>query len=248
MTEETNAAQFDDGDLEVQETEVESNTESAPVEDAKEEVESEPEQQPEPEEDNIQKRINKITAEKYAAKREAEELRKRLESLESKPKDPAKKPELEDFDYEDSAYQEALIEYRVQKALEDRERAKSQAEQQAKAQEMQTAFNSRVEQLGKGDFWEVAAAVPTLDPNVAQALMLADDGAKLIYHLGTHLDQADKLANMPANQALLEIGRMSASLNKKQNVKVSAAPEPIEPINSGGSLAKERGPEGATFE
>ena len=249
MTEEVNAAQFDLSEEEVENVEeVESNTGSASVEDASEEdAQTESEQEAEPEEDNIQKRINKITAEKYAAKREAEELRKQLEGLQSKPKETGKKPELEDFDYDENAYQEALIEHRVQKALEDRERVRAESDQQAKAQETGAAFNSRVEKLGRKDFWDVAAAVPVLDPQIAQALMQVDDGAQLIYHLGTHLDQADRLATLPPSQALLEIGRMSASLTKKQ-VKLSAAPDPIEPINSGGSLAKERGPADATFE
>lgn len=239
MTEDSNAAQVEENSFDLDQVgEIESNeiTESAPVEDAKETEESEGEQQPEL--DNVQKRINKITAEKHEARREAEELRKRLEALESKPKEAAKKPELSEFDYDDDAYQAALVDYRVQKALEDRDLKLNQAEQARRAQEQQIVFNDRIEKLKKPDFWEVANAVPTLAPEVVNTLMEAEDGASLIYHLGTHLDQADKLASMSPNQALLEIGRMSASLNKKKTVKLSAAPEPIDPINSGGSLSK----------
>ena len=50
-----------------------------------------------PEEDNVQKRINKITAEKYAAKREADELKRKLQELESTPKAAAKVPTLEEL-------------------------------------------------------------------------------------------------------------------------------------------------------
>lgn len=250
MTEENNAALVEGNSFDldqVEEIENDEITDSAPVEDATETEESEGEQE-QPKLDNVQIRINKITAEKHEAKREAEELRKRLEALESKPKEQAKKPELSDFDYDDDNYRAALVDYQVQKALEDRELKQGQAEQAKRAQEQQTVFNDRIEKLKKPDFWEVANAVPTLAPEVVNTLMEAEDGASLIYHLGTHLDQADKLAGMNANQALLEIGRISANLNKKQTVKLSAAPEPIEPLNSGGSLTKDRGPDGAIFE
>jgi len=248
MSNEENAAQVDEATYDLEEAienEINEPSESAPEEEA---PEVEPEQEETPEPDNIQKRFNKLTKEKYDAKREAEELRKRLEELESKPKEEAKKPNLEDFDYDDSSYQDALIEYRVQKAIEDKEAAQAKARQQAQAQEAQAAFNERVEKLNKPDFWDAANSIPTLDPSVAQALTLADEGAELIYHLGTHLDQADKLASMAPTQALLYIGKLSASLNKKPDVKLSAAPDPIEPINSGGSLSKDRGPDGAVFE
>lgn len=248
MSEQENAAQVEESTYDLEEAidnEINETSESAPEEETPE-VEQEQEETPEP--DNVQKRFNKLTKEKYDAKREAEELRKRLEELESKPKAEAKKPSLEDFDYDDSSYQDALIEYRVQKALEDKETAQAKAAQQAQAQEAQAAFNERVEKLNKPDFWDAANSIPTLDSSVAQALTLADEGAELIYHLGTHLDQADKLANMQPNQALLYIGKLSASLNKKPDIKLSAAPDPIEPINSGGSLSKDRGPDGAVFE
>lgn len=250
MTEENNAALVDGNSFDLDQIEeVETNeiTDSAPVEDANETEETEGERE-QPEIDNVQKRINKITAEKHEAKREAEELRKRLESLESKPKEQAKKPELSEFDYDDDAYRSALVDYQVQKALEDRELKQSHAEQARRAQEQQTVFNDRIEKLKKPDFWEVANAVPTLAPETVSALMEDEEGASMIYHLGKHLDLADNLASLKPHQQLLEIGRISASLNKKKTVKLSAAPEPIEPINSGGSLTKDRGPSGAIFE
>jgi hypothetical protein len=249
MSKEIDAAPVDESgfDLDqVEETEGNEITESAPVEDTQD-VETEGEQD-QPEEDNVQKRINKITAEKYAAKREAEELKRKLDAMESTPKAAAKMPTLEDHDFDEDAHRAALIEYQVQQALEKQVSKQTAASEAARAQEQQQAFNARVDELGKADFWEVANAVPTLPPEVVDTLMATEEGAGMIYHLGTHLDAADRLANMNPHQALIELGRMSASLNQKPPVKLSAAPEPIEPINSGGSLTKERGPDGAIYE
>lgn len=249
MSEERDAAPVDESgfDLDqIEETEGNEITDSAPVEDAQG-VEPEGEQE-QPEEDNVQKRINKITAEKYAAKREADELKRKLQELESAPKEKAKQPELADFDFDEDAHRAALIEYQVQQAISKQETKQSAASEAARAEQQQQAFNARVNELGKADFWEVANAVPTLAPEVVNTLMDAEEGAGMIYHLGTHLDVADRLANMNPNQALIELGRISASLNQKPPVKLSAAPEPIEPINSGGSLTKERGPDGAIYE
>jgi hypothetical protein len=76
---------------------------------------------------------------------------------------------------------------------------------------------------------------------VADALMSLDNGAELIYHLGSHLDQADALANMSPMAAMVEIGRMSVGMNKKPEIKPSAAPDPIEPIQAGSALSSEVG-------
>ena len=70
----------------------------------------------------------------------------------------------------------------------------------------------------------------------------------MIYHLGENLDLADKVANMSPSNAMMEIGRISVSMNAAKNIKPSTAPDPIEPISSGGSISQDRGPKGATFE
>ena len=87
--------------------------EIAPVESAT--TDDTPEVEP-PKEDGFQKRINKVTAAKYAAERRAEELERKLKELETaKPAKPA--PTLEDFDFDEAAYQAALIESKVEQVI-----------------------------------------------------------------------------------------------------------------------------------
>jgi hypothetical protein len=253
--EESIAAQVEDKvesfDLDQAEDEAEfdaNNSESAPEQNEQETEEGAAEEKPE-KVDAVQERINKEVARRHAEKRRADELQRQLDELsKEKLKEQVKRPEIEDFDFDDDAHRAALIEYQVQKAINDRDEKQSATEGVARAQAQQDVFNERVKQLGKADFWEVADAVPTLAPELVSTLMESEEGASMIYHMGKNLDLADKLASMNPHKALIEIGRISANLAKKPTVKLSAAPEPIEPINSGGSLTRDRGPDGATYE
>lgn len=213
--------------VEVEETKLE---ESAPSDDSQENDDNE---------NGVQKRINKITADKYAEKRRADELQRKLDELQSKPKTESKTPDLKDFDYDDDAYSAALIDHKVQKAIEAKEAQRITELESQKADQVQKSFHDRAAKLGKDDFADVANNIPLLPQGVVEALMSDEHGAKLVYHLGTHLDQADRIANMSPAQALLEVGRMSAKLDSKPQIKTSAAPEPIDTITSGGSLKKD---------
>jgi hypothetical protein len=226
------------------ETEAAEPSESAP-EDAK------PEDKPE---DGVQKRINKITADKYTEKRRADDLQRQLDELKDQPKpvDTTAAPKLEDFDFDQDAYNAALIDHkvaqRVSEAVKEVATTQSDATKAAESQKAQQGFNDRIAALAKTDFDEVANSVPLLPEGVADALVRAENGAELIYHLGTHLDLADKVANMSPQQAMMELGRISVTMAATPDVKLSAAPDPIEPLNSGGSVSTDRGPKGATFE
>lgn len=198
--------------------------------------------EPEVKEDGFQKRINKVTADKYEQKRRADELQRRIEELEAKPVEvQGEAPKLENFDYDEAAFNKATIDYQVKEAVNRQLETQKSNASKASAQEAQNAFNESIVKLGKDDFSDVANAVPQLPNGVADALVNSEKGAELIYHLGTHLDQADKLASMTPNQAIMELGRISANLSAQPNIKTSAAPDPITPISSGGSLSKDIG-------
>lgn len=235
--------------------EVESqSTESAPVaEDAKNEVEVEKPVV----EDGFQKRINKVTADKYAeiekakaATKRADDLQEKLNEYESK-KTVLKKPTLEDHDYDTDALNAAEVEFQVQERLnahiESQKKAATETSQSAEAQRIQDSFSEQITALGKDDFSEKVNSIPLLPNGVASIMMQQPNGAELAYHLANHLDVADSLAGMTANAAIMELGRISASLSAKPIIKTSAAPEPIETLNSGSVLTKERGPRGATY-
>ena len=217
-------------------------TESAPVESST------------PDKSNgVQERINKITADKHEERRKreaegkrADELQKRLDELEAK-KPTLSKPTLEDHEYDDDAFNKATVAYQVQEQvaaeLTTQRTKQDQKDQQAKQQQSLDTFNERATALGKDDFAAKAEAIPDLPDGVADAIMSLENGAEMVYHLGTHLDKADALANMTPMQAMMELGRISASMSTKPETKLSAAPDPIESIKTGSAINTEVGDE-----
>ena len=217
MTEETKAAldpidafvQGADDQGTEQTTQEAQTTESAPVEDATETTKPN-------EEGGVQKRINKITADKHeeirkrqAEAKRADDLQKRLDEIESnKPK--LEKPTLEQHEYDEEAFNKASVNYEVQEQVKA-ELAKQKAEQgqinqQAEREKVQVTFNERAEALGKDDYLEKANAVPVLPDGVAAA-------------------------------------KISAKMSVKPEIKTSAAPDPIEPVSAGSALQSEIGDE-----
>lgn len=252
MSEENNAALVDPLDAFVQEaidqdsnetTEEATTTESAPVEDAKEPDSTEAEK---PKEDGFQKRINKVTADKHDAKRKEDLATKRADDLQAqldKLNESATltEPKLEEHNYDEDAFNKATVSFNVQEQvkaeLTKQAAAQKQVNQDAEAQKLTESFNDQISALGKEDFTAKAESLPTLPPGVAGALMSLENGAEIIYHLGNHLDKADSLAGMSPMAAMAEIGRISSQMSTKPEIKLSAAPDPIEPVTAGSSLS-----------
>lgn len=216
-------------------------TESAPVE-AKE-----------PKEDGVQKRMNKITADKHderrkreASDKRADDLQAKLDELEAK-KPTLTEPTLEQHGYDEEAFNQATVSFQVQEQvkaeLATQKTQQSQLDQQAKKQQALDTFNERATALGKDDFATVANSVPDLPAGVADAIMGLENGAEMAYYLGTHLDQADVLASMTPMAAMMELGKISSQMSVKPEIKTSAAPDPIETLNSGSALSSEVGDE-----
>ena len=199
--------------------------------------------------DGFQTRINKVTADKYAEKRRADALQAKLDELSKTPSNKqVKAPVLDDFDFDDAAFNLASIQYQVQQELSKQNALQKQSESDDKLRQASHDFNQKVSKFGKEDFFEKVGLIPDLPPGVADALMQSDIGPELIYHLADHLDQADALAGMTPVAAMMELGRMHSTMTAKTKIEPSAAPDPIQPLSSGGKISSERGPAGATFE
>jgi len=199
--------------------------------------------------DGFQTRINKVTADKYAEKRRADALQVKLDELSKTPSvEQVKAPVLEDFDFDETAFNQANIQHQVQQELAKHADARRQTDTDDRARQAADDFNQKVTKFGKEDFFEKANSIPVLPTGVADALMQSDIGPELIYHLADHLDQADALAGMTPAAAMMELGKIHSNMTAKQNIEPSAAPDPIQPLSSGGKISSERGPAGATFE
>tara|TARA_R110000782_G_C14819187_1_gene413723 strand:- start:3356 stop:4108 length:753 start_codon:yes stop_codon:yes gene_type:complete len=196
--------------------------------------------------DNTQKRINKITAEKYAERRKNEELQRIIDGLNAKQKPvEVKAPTIEDFDYDESAYNAASISYQVKEGIaaegQRLQKQSSDTQMEAANQQRAQAFDSQVAEitLQHPDYQEKIKNLPRFSQDTLDAIMGSDKGAQIALALSEQLDLADEIANSSPMVAAMKLGELSARLNSpKPKIKSSTAPSPIEPISSGGSISK----------
>lgn len=197
---------------------------TAPVDDSYVEVDSE----------RLQARFDKMTADKYAERRRADGLQAKLdvmlESAEVKVE-----PKLEDFDYDEQLYSNALIDFKVnKKADEIRVQQEAQIRQSSEKVNSDKLFSDyevkalEFEKTHK-DYQASISQLPEFPAQTYEMLLKSDPG--IIYNLGKNLEVAYEIASMSPMDAALRIGQLTQG--KPATIKTSAAPDPITPINSG---------------
>ena len=191
-------------------------------------------------------------ANKRIADLEAERA-KPVEVVEALPK-----PRRDTFDTAE-AYDVALVEWATGEArriatqeAEDAQRkaeAKRAADEQAKAQAAIDKANAEAHKAWMKqrdaameefpDYVEVAEdAAVQITPQMAQAIMAAENGTRIAYHLGKNPALADKISKLPPGRQVMEIGKLEAKLNAPEPKQVSKAPPAITPIGSRNSATQ----------
>jgi hypothetical protein len=249
------------------EVQPEESTEPQVVEQSATPTEPEPEKKP-----DITPEAQKIIAEKAfkerEARREAEDLRKRIDELEkanapSAPNEP-QLPDRWDFD-SDEAYAQAVNDYADKKAEVRAYQVQQEAlEQQAQAQARQAqtereqaeakvvqAYVDRANKLGlSSEDLQLAGntvAAYGLKSDVVDALLSDEMGPLMVKYLSANPQAIESLnaATFATGATLLGQVRDAASALKPKTS--SDAPPPPELI-SGGSVPQDENPWGATFE
>jgi len=226
-----------------------SDQESAPVEE-----QAQPASQPEtsglapeatqepPKVDPVQKRIDKLTREKYEYARQLEralDVIERTKQPEAKPADTA--PKRESFK-DDNEYALALIDHRAELKAQEllSKHTAAQAEERAKAEQQQkvSTFDAELKKAADKypDFDEVVRDPAHAFFNGALLDALSDlgaNGAELAYYLGQNPAEGWRLFNLKP----VALGREIAKLEAEHGAKMkSGAPRPIKPLSgSGGS-------------
>ena len=225
----------------IESTEVETIEESAPPIENEETTEEVQAEQPKNESKGFQKRINKITADKYREQNRAEAAERELAELKAK-QEQKPEPKLEDFDYDEEALLDAKIDYRVNSATAQYQQSYHQKQQEAIRAQAGEAFAKKVEASGIEDYSEtienLVATVP-LPHDVVTAIQGAENGPELAYYLGKNLDVADKLIQKDQISAAMELGRISAKLSATNNKRTTKAPDPVKTAASGGTPSKD---------
>ncbi len=193
-----------------------------------------------PAQDAVQKRINKITADKYAEKRRADDLQAQLDAQAgTKPTLPADAPQLEDFDYDDGKHQEALIQYEVRKALDSAQQVTNQQQAETARQKIANDFTSKeAEYLAKHpEYSEEVANLPMFNQEALSAIY--ELGPQVSHYLAKHLDVANEIASASPTMAAVRLGQISMGLTAdSKQVKPTTAPEPVETLSGAAAVSK----------
>lgn len=202
----------------------------------------------------VHQRIDELTREKYEARREADELRKKLEQMEKgakpatpeapAPKQPDAKPTLEQFDF-DVAKHEAALEKWVRQTAEREFEAKREKEtREAETKRLSDAFTTRLQAFEKANpgAWEAATKAPiNVTPPMMEVIATSDHGPEIGVYLANNLEEAERISKLtPIGQAAA-LGRIEASLSapRQPEKQPSRAPAPPTTLGSPAPAKKE---------
>jgi len=151
---------------------------------------------------------------------------------------PQEEPKLEDFDYDEGRYTEALIKYQVQKQLEDQKQQNSQESIDAKMQSKVANFAAKEAEFGASnpDYQDVVQKIPQLHPDTLDVIYSMDNGPEMAHYLGKHLDIADEIATAKPVVAAMKLGQIAAKLAATtKTVETTLAPEPVDTLSGASS-------------
>jgi hypothetical protein len=202
-----------------------------------------PEQAAKREQRRVQNKLEKAYRQRAEARAQAEFLQKQIDELkkgQERPTD-AGAPRLENFD-DIEKYAEARAKYESDltvKRLETERQTKTQREQQEQLVESWETKAARAD----GKYEDFDEVVGDLKPDTywKLAIMEAENGEDIAYHLGKNPKEAQRINALPPLSQIREIGRLEAKLAAEpQKPKTpSKAPAPITPIT--GTAAADTG-------
>lgn len=192
---------------------------------SQEALDGEPEAEAEekPKKTRFQERIDKLTADKYAAERESEKLRERISRLETR-----ERPEVDPDDYE------AVENDRLRRVFEETEKARYNEDahdaatnaQQARQELFRAKLDAARDRIPDLQESVQAFAQLPVTPESAEIIADSDKAAELAHYLGKNPTVAFEISRMtPVNQ-----GRAIAQIEHKVTLpakRVSQAPPPI---------------------
>lgn len=198
-----------------------------------------------PKGNKLQERLDKLTAERYAEKRRADELAAKLAQLEAaKPQslpDDLTEPSLPDDIWDEEAmkrYHKEMAAYNRKVAAYEAKQVLSTTQQQKQA-ELQQAEQAKVVQLFAKRAIESGITIEQVEQagtalvnaglsQELQMLLLEDDaGPQLTLHLNKNPELAMELISLPLHKAAIKLATSIKAEAVSQKPKVTQAPDPI---------------------
>lgn len=192
----------------------------------------------------VQKRIDRLTREKYRLQGELEALRRGNQSAPA-PDQPApeakKAPKLDDFQTVEE-YVAAMVNHNaeliVEKRLGERERSSKEQAQRDEQTKLVEKYGKQLEEARQAyDDYDDVVDNPdiAISEAMAKAIMRSSNGADIAYYLGKNPAEAERLVDLDPFTAAVEIGKISAKITRPSPKTATTAPAPIDPIGKRGS-------------
>lgn len=153
-------------------------------------------------------------------------------------------PKREAFATEE-AYQDAMIDYRVDKRIAVRDKAQAEARAREEGQRVVSTYAERLKatKAEVKDYDQRIEPVKDLaiPPHIRDAIFESEVGPRLPLYFADHPEDARRIIALAPGAALREIGKIEAMIETKAAPapaaspapKISAAPPPITPIRAG---------------
>jgi len=191
--------------------------------------------------DAVQKRINKLTRERYELRAQNQALEQRLAALERnvapKQEAPTSAPQLKDFNDFDE-YVSARAKWEAGNIVAERDKQASERNEKSKQQEseaeLQKQWTAKMAKLTEeiDDFEDVMAdADVPITQDIARAIMEADNGPEVMYFLAKNPEKVEQMhGKSPATIGRI-IGRIEAEIEAGK-----AKPAPAQAAGPGGEV------------
>ncbi len=211
---------------------------------------SSPSADPVPDQMVPRSRVDQITREKWEARRRAQELEQELNQLRAaqaalRPEDNLGTPGTP---ADSSRAPPPAGTHASPEALEQviHARAQQLAQAQAFTERCNATYRQGVEDPSTPGFQEALRGFDLFGglqryPDLVEAVTSVPDGHRLLHHLGTHLDEAERILSLPPAARGMELGRLSARITVPVP-RPTAAPTPPVPIR-GNVASGEPGPD-----
>lgn len=211
--------------------------EAAQEVDGKKHEEEGAKEKPKGEDDEQKRKKNRTKAYIDKINRERAELAQRVAELEAKQKAgpgqrPAdQKPTLEEHNFDQDAYIEAMAEWKAQELLQKQTEQQKKADQERRQREATETYAQRVAAFADDhpDFPEVVGSIPYPLSNELQAAIMAhESGPEIAYHIGNNDDDAFALASTAPHLAAAAVERLAKRLTAAPK---APNPEPKKPVS-----------------
>lgn len=182
----------------------------------------------------VQKRIDELTRLRYDAERDRDYWRQlalqqqpQAKPEPARPEAPKPVPKLEDFNYDEAAYQAALFEHAsAEAARKVREELRRETEQQQKQERVKSWKTRETEFKAKNPDYEQVAYYAPISDAMAEVIQESELGPAIAYYLGKNTAEAEQIAQLDSVRAARALGRIEAKLEQP------ATPPPSKPAVS----------------